>query len=136
MDYIVAKYFYAEQMEIIKQREGNEDRLTWGEIQNMKYTWRVAQELMRMIPPLFGAFRKTIEDTNYEGYDIPKGWQVGDVSSKVLNRSHDILYYWTIVLQCIMSPSHLRSYCGYINNLDVAVQIAVTYLFYWHIFLA
>ncbi|KAK2440583.1 hypothetical protein P8452_19647 [Trifolium repens] len=65
-----------EHMEIIKQKEGNEDRLTWGDIQKMKYTWRVAQELMRTVPPLFGGFRKALKDTSYEGYNIRKGWQV------------------------------------------------------------
>lgn len=64
-------------MDILRKREqGAEDRLTWAEIQKMKYTWRVAQELMRIIPPVFGSFRTAVKDTEYEGYDIPKGWQV------------------------------------------------------------
>lgn len=64
-------------MDILREREeGAEDRLTWAEIQKMKYTWRVAQELMRIIPPAFGSFRKAVKDTEYGGFDIPKGWQV------------------------------------------------------------
>lgn len=42
----------------------------------MKYTWRVAQELMRQIPIVFGSFRKAIQNITFAGYDIPKGWQV------------------------------------------------------------
>lgn len=64
-------------MEIQRNKEGREDQnLTWGDIQKMKYTWRVAQELMRIIPPVFGSFRKVVTDTSFGGFDIPKGWQV------------------------------------------------------------
>ncbi|XP_052207776.1 taxane 13-alpha-hydroxylase-like [Diospyros lotus] len=66
-----------EQMDIVRNRNGAEDqKLTWVDIQMMKHTWRVAQELMRMIPPVFGTFRKALKDTNFDGYDIPKGWQL------------------------------------------------------------
>ncbi|KAH7672517.1 Taxane 13-alpha-hydroxylase protein, partial [Dioscorea alata] len=66
-----------EQSAIIKERqEKTNGKLTWSEIQKMKYTWRVAQEIMRMIPPVFGNFRKAMKDINFTGYDIPKGWQV------------------------------------------------------------
>ncbi|GFZ14719.1 hypothetical protein Acr_24g0009090 [Actinidia rufa] len=69
-----------EQIDILRNREGTEGKLTWADIQKMKYTWRVAQELMRMIPPVFGSFRKALQDTSFGGYDIPKGWQVFWVS--------------------------------------------------------
>ena len=93
---VLLNSFYAEQMEIIKQREGTEERLTWAEIQKMKYTWRVAQELMRMIPPLFGSFRKALKDTNYKGYDIPKGWQVILKSSKLHKLYFFSLHYFLL----------------------------------------
>ncbi|MCL7041021.1 hypothetical protein MKW94_017837 [Papaver nudicaule] len=70
-----------EQMSIIyerKQRQqqgGADERLSWGDVAKMKYTWRVVQEVMRVIPPFFGSFRTAIKDTSYGGYDIPKGWQ-------------------------------------------------------------
>nr|QNS30020.1 cytochrome P450 [Nothapodytes nimmoniana] len=62
-----------EQMEIAKNKK---EKLTWSDLQKMKYTWRVAQELMRLIPPVFGSFRKAIKETSFAGYVIPKGWQV------------------------------------------------------------
>ncbi|XP_026398469.1 beta-amyrin 28-monooxygenase-like [Papaver somniferum] len=72
-----------EEMSIIEERKqrqqqggGEADgRLTWGVVAKMKYTWRVVQEVMRVIPPFFGSFRTAIKDTSYGGYDIPKGWQ-------------------------------------------------------------
>jgi len=42
----------------------------------MKYTWKAAQETLRLVPSAFGSFRKTIRDIEYGGYTIPKGWQV------------------------------------------------------------
>lgn len=64
-----------EQDEIRKSiRPGN--FLTWEDLVKMKYTWRVALEMLRMVPPVFGGFRTALEDIEYEGYVIPKGWQV------------------------------------------------------------
>lgn len=45
-------------------------------MQMMKYTWRVAQELMRLTPPVFGNFRLIKRDITFDGFHIPKGWQV------------------------------------------------------------
>lgn len=50
--------------------------MTWEDLGKMKYTWRVAMETLRMFTPLYGGFRKTLEDIEYQGYTIPKGWQI------------------------------------------------------------
>ncbi|KAF5191644.1 Beta-amyrin 28-monooxygenase [Thalictrum thalictroides] len=42
----------------------------------MKYTWRVALEILRLVPPAFAGFRRTQKDIEFGGYLIPKGWQV------------------------------------------------------------
>jgi len=47
----------------------------------MRFTWRVALETLRMIPPIFGSFRRALEDIEVNGYVIPKGWQVFWASS-------------------------------------------------------
>ncbi|KAF9595743.1 hypothetical protein IFM89_003485 [Coptis chinensis] len=65
-----------EQTEISKTKEGKDGMLRWSNVQKMKYTWRVAQELMRVTPPVFGNFKRTTKDTSFGGFDIPKGWQV------------------------------------------------------------
>ncbi|PQM36218.1 cytochrome P450 716B1-like [Prunus yedoensis var. nudiflora] len=46
----------------------------------MKHTWRVAQELMRLTPPVFGNFKCASRDTTFDGFHIPKGWKVFWVS--------------------------------------------------------
>ncbi|KAF6170953.1 hypothetical protein GIB67_014770 [Kingdonia uniflora] len=73
---IVAK-ICEEQMEIfLRKRRSGEEKLTWTDLQSMKYTWRVAQELMRIIPLVFGNFREAAKDLYFGGYFIPKGWKV------------------------------------------------------------
>jgi cytochrome P450 len=42
----------------------------------MKITWRVAQETLRIVPPGIGGLRIALEDIEFDGYCIPKGWQV------------------------------------------------------------
>ncbi|KAJ0454352.1 putative taxadiene 5-alpha-hydroxylase [Helianthus annuus] len=42
----------------------------------MKYTWKVATEIMRVNPPVALSFRRAKQDIEYGGYIIPKGWQV------------------------------------------------------------
>ncbi|KAH7675626.1 Abieta-7,13-dien-18-ol hydroxylase protein [Dioscorea alata] len=64
-----------EQEEIAKTKAPGE-ALTWDDLLKMKYTWRVAQEILRTIPPAFFGFRRVIKDVEFGGYLIPKGWQV------------------------------------------------------------
>ncbi|KAH9796401.1 Taxane 13-alpha-hydroxylase [Citrus sinensis] len=66
-----------EQEEIAKNKaSGTGELLTWEDLAKMKQTWRVAMEILRTTPPIFCSFRKVLEDFEYEGYIIPKGWQV------------------------------------------------------------
>ncbi|KAK4851553.1 hypothetical protein QYF36_016246 [Acer negundo] len=69
-----------EQEEIAKYKSMGEF-LTWEDLTKMKYTWRVAMETLRMIPPVFGGFRNALKDIEYNGYLIPKGWQIFWVTS-------------------------------------------------------
>ncbi|KAJ4848268.1 hypothetical protein Tsubulata_040018 [Turnera subulata] len=64
------------EQEAIAKSKPKGEFLSWEDISKMKYTWRVAQETLRMVPPVFGGFRKTVKDIEYEGYLIPKGWQI------------------------------------------------------------
>ncbi|KAJ1291132.1 hypothetical protein BS78_02G295200 [Paspalum vaginatum] len=66
--------------EIAKSKADGE-ALTWEDLHNMRFTWRVALETLRMIPPIFGSFRRALEDMELDGYCIPKGWQVFWASS-------------------------------------------------------
>ncbi|KAL3850860.1 hypothetical protein ACJIZ3_012742 [Penstemon smallii] len=71
----VYKQVIDEQEEIVREKAFREV-LTWDDLAKMKYAWRVALESMRINPPLFGNFRRVLQDIELGGYVIPKGWQV------------------------------------------------------------
>ncbi|PIA27477.1 hypothetical protein AQUCO_07700032v1, partial [Aquilegia coerulea] len=64
------------EQEEIATSKSSEELLTWNDITKMKYTWRTALEILRIVPPVFAGFRRTRKDTEFGGYLIPKGWQV------------------------------------------------------------
>uniref|UniRef100_A0A1J3DIN8 (+)-abscisic acid 8'-hydroxylase n=2 Tax=Noccaea caerulescens TaxID=107243 RepID=A0A1J3DIN8_NOCCA len=64
-----------EQMAIRKGKEEGES-LSWGDTKKMPITSRVIQETLRVASILSFTFREAVEDVEYEGYLIPKGWKV------------------------------------------------------------
>ncbi|XP_061984535.1 cytochrome P450 716B1-like [Populus nigra] len=64
------------EQEQIAQSKQKGELLTWDDLAKMKYSWRVAQETLRLVSPIFGGFRKAVKDIEYDGYLIPKGWQI------------------------------------------------------------
>ncbi|CAN6199207.1 unnamed protein product [Urochloa humidicola] len=67
--------------EVAASKGDGAEALTWEDLAKMKLTWRMALETLRMVPPIFGNFRRATQDIEYDGYLIPKGWQVFWVSS-------------------------------------------------------
>ncbi|PSS06142.1 Cytochrome P450 716B1 like [Actinidia chinensis var. chinensis] len=69
-----------EQEDVAKSKSSGE-LLTWEDLTKMKYTWKVAMETLRLVPPVFGGFRKALKDVDYGGYLIPQGWNIFWVTS-------------------------------------------------------
>lgn len=51
-------------------------KITFDTLQQLTYLDQVLQEVLRLVPPVGGAFREVIADCEFQGYKIPKGWKV------------------------------------------------------------
>ncbi|KAL1552667.1 (+)-abscisic acid 8'-hydroxylase [Salvia divinorum] len=67
-----------EQEAIIKAKEeGREEKaLNWSDTKKMPMSSRVIQETLRVASILNFTFREAVEDVEFNGYLIPKGWKV------------------------------------------------------------
>ncbi|ESA33853.1 cytochrome p450 [Leptolyngbya sp. Heron Island J] len=50
--------------------------ITLDTLKQMPYLEQVLQEVLRLIPPVGGGFRKVLKTCEFNGYRIPKGWTV------------------------------------------------------------
>ncbi|XP_026455851.1 abscisic acid 8'-hydroxylase 4-like [Papaver somniferum] len=66
----------AEQKAIYEMNDGGIKPLSWSQTRNMPVTFRVVLESLRMASIISFTFREAVEDVEYKGYLIPKGWKV------------------------------------------------------------
>ncbi len=59
-----------------EQMQFRSQPLTFETLKQMPYLDRVLKEVLRVIPPVGGGFREVIQTCEYQGYQIPQGWQV------------------------------------------------------------
>lgn len=55
---------------------GGTEKLTLERLKQMSYLEQVIQEVLRLIPPVGGGFRKIICTCEFGGYQFPEGWNV------------------------------------------------------------
>lgn len=70
---------YPEILSQIRQEQQQLDPLqplTLDKLKQMTYLEQVLKEVLRFIPPVGGGFREVIQDCEFKGYSLPKGWAV------------------------------------------------------------
>ncbi|CAN6820024.1 unnamed protein product [Brassica oleracea] len=65
-----------EQRATYKENSREKKSLTWGQTRNMPQTHKVILESLRMASIIPFTFREAVDDVEYKGYLIPKGWKV------------------------------------------------------------
>lgn len=59
-----------------QQRLGKFEKLTSDNLKQMSYLEQVLREVLRLIPPVGGGFRKVICSCEFNGYKFPQDWSV------------------------------------------------------------
>ncbi|MBD2186348.1 cytochrome P450 [Planktothrix sp. FACHB-1375] len=59
-----------------QQKLAGDGSLTMEQIKQMTYLEQVLREVERLYPPVGGGFRCAIEPFEFNGYYVPKGWQI------------------------------------------------------------
>jgi retinoid hydroxylase len=50
--------------------------IKFEELSQLPYLSNVLKEVLRLNPPIAGGFRKVVEDVEFKGYLLPKGWNI------------------------------------------------------------
>ncbi|OKH21447.1 cytochrome P450 [Hydrococcus rivularis NIES-593] len=72
----------AQHPEVLSRIREEQDRLNFSEpltidkLKQMTYLEQVLKEVLRVISPVGGGFREVIEECEFKGYSIPKGWSI------------------------------------------------------------
>ena len=59
-----------------EQQELKDQPLTLETLKQMPYLDQILKEVLRVVPPTAGAFRIALQDCEYAGFKIQKGWQM------------------------------------------------------------
>jgi retinoid hydroxylase len=59
-----------------EQEKFKEESLTLETLKQMTYLEQVLKEVLRFVPPVGGGFRQIIETCEFQGYELPKGWNI------------------------------------------------------------
>ena len=59
-----------------EQMELSDRPLTLETLKQMSYLDQILKEVLRLLPPLFGGFRTLLQDCEYGGFKLQKGWQL------------------------------------------------------------
>lgn len=59
-----------------EQQQLESETLTLEKLKRMTYLEQVLQEVLRLIPPVGGGFRKVISTCDFCGYQFPQGWNL------------------------------------------------------------